>query len=68
MRRDDNRWTKGVTEWQHGNKEMAKELEEDRNVGGVMIQPHNYMGPTAQDRQTWQIHVEGYIQEWVDTA
>ena len=31
-----------------------------------------YMGPTwtrlAQDRQTWQNHEEGYIQEWVDIA
>ena len=32
MRRDGNMWTRRVTEWQ----EMTKELEEDRNVGGVM--------------------------------
>ena len=32
MRRDGNMWTRRVTEWQ----EMAKELEEDRNLGSVM--------------------------------
>ena len=33
MRRDDNRWTRRVTEWQPRN---GKRTREDRNVGGVM--------------------------------
>ena len=35
MCKDGNSWTRRVTE-QNGIQEVAKELEEDRNIGGVM--------------------------------
>ena len=52
MRRDDNRWTRRVTEWQPRNGKRTRGRHERK------WRAHNYMGPTwprlAQDRQTWQ--------------
>ena len=68
MRRDDNRWTRRVTEWQPRNGKRTRGRQKRRWRDDLTT----YMGPTwtrlAQDRQIWQNHEEGYIQEWMDTA
>ena len=68
MHRDDNRWTRMVTEWQPRNGKRTRGRKKRRWRDDLTT----YMGPTwtnlVQDRLTWQNHEEGYIQEWMDTA
>ena len=69
MRRDDNRWTRRVTEWQPRNGKRTRGRQKRRWRDDLTT----YMGPTwtrlaQEDRQIWQNHEEGYIQEWMDTA
>ena len=67
MRRDDNRWTRRVTEWQLRNGKRTRGRQKRRWRDDLTT----YMGPVpwtrlARDHQTWQNHEEGFIiQQWM---
>ena len=68
MRRDDNRWTKRMTEWQPRCGKRGRGRQKLRWRDDIT----SYAGTTwtrlAQDRKQWKNHEEGYIQQWMNTA
>ena len=67
-RLDDNRWTQRVTEWQprEGRRSRGRQRKRWRDD---LVQ---FKGVTwrhdAQHRQRWRSDVEGYFQQWRNTA
>ena len=68
MRKDDNRWTKRMTEWQPRCGQRGRGRQKLRWRDDIT----SYAGTTwtrlAQDRKQWKNHEEGYIQQWMNTA
>ena len=68
MRKDDNRWTKRMTEWQPRCGKRGRGRQKLRWRDDIT----SYAGTTwtrlAQDRKQWKNHEEGYIQQWMNTA
>ena len=63
IRREDNRWTKRLTEWQPRNGKRCRGRQKRRWRDDIT----SYIGSTwtrmAKDRRWWQNHEEGYIQQ-----
>ena len=68
MRREDNRWTKRATEWQPrtGKRKRGRPKRRWRDDLDAFLGIS--WARLAQDRDKWQNHEEGYIQQWMDTA
>ena len=68
MRKDDNRWTKRMTEWQPRCGKRGRGRQKLMWRDDIT----SYAGTTwtrlAQDRKQWKNHEEGYIQQWMNTA
>ena len=67
-RRNDNRWTKRLLEWQPRIGKRRRGRQKRRWRDDIT----SYIGTTwarvAVDRKVWNDHEEGYIQQWIDTA
>ena len=68
MRREDNIWTKRATEWQPrtGKRKRGRPKRRWRDDLDAFL--GILWARLAQDRDKWQNHEEGYIQQWMDTA
>jgi hypothetical protein len=64
-RRQDNRWTKRITEWQPRTGKRRRGRQKRRWRDDIT----SYLGSTwtrqAQDRDRWKLLEEGYIQQWM---
>ena len=64
-RRDDNRWTKRLTEWQPRTGKRRRGRQKRRWRDDLT----SYLGTTwareAQNRSKWKLLEEGYIRQWV---
>ena len=67
-RRDDNRWTQRLTEWQPRTGKRRRGRQKRRWRDDITT----YLGTTwarnTKDRKEWKHHEEGYIQQWMDIA
>ena len=67
-RRNDNRWTKRMLEWQPRMGKRRRGRQKRRWRYDIT----SYIGMTwarvAEDRKVWSEHEEGYIQQWIDIA
>ena len=67
-RRNDNRWTKRMLEWQPRMGKRRRGRQKRRWRDDIT----SYIGMTwarvAEDRKVWSEHEEGYIQQWIDIA
>ena len=68
MRRDDNRWTKRLTEWQPRVGRRSRGRQKCRWRDDITTYKGSTWTRLAQDRKLWRNHEEGYIQRWIDKA
>ena len=68
MRRDDNRWTKRMTEWQPRCGKRGRGRQKLRGRDDITSYASTTWTRLAQDRKQWKNHEEGYIQQWMNTA
>ena len=67
-RRNDNRWTKRLTEWQPRLGKRRRGRQKRRWRDDITAFIGTTWARKAEDRRAWQEHEEGYIQHWMDTA
>ncbi|GFS01197.1 endonuclease-reverse transcriptase [Elysia marginata] len=65
---DDNRWTQTVAEWQSRESRRARGRQRRRWRDYLVQLKGATWRHDAQHRQQWQCAVEGYSQQWRDTA
>ena len=67
-RLSDNRWTQRVTEWQPREGRRARGRQRRRWRDDLVQQKGAAWRHDAQNRQRWRRDVEGYFQQWRNTA
>ena len=67
-RLDDNRWTQRVTEWQPREGRRSRGRQRKRWRDDLVQLKGVTWRHDAQHRQRWRSDVEGYFQQWRNTA
>ena len=67
-RLDDNRWTQRVTEWQPREGRRSRGRQRKRWRDDLVQLKGVTWRHDAQHRQRWRSDVEGYFQQWKNTA
>ena len=67
-RLDDNRWTQRVTEWQPRECRRSRRRQRKRWRDDLVQLKGVTWRHDAQHRQRWRSDVEGYFQQWRNTA
>ena len=64
-RREDNRWTKRLTDWQPRTGKRRRGRQKRRWRDDITTYLGTTWARTAQDRGRWQLLEEGYIRQWM---
>ena len=64
-RREDNRWTTRLTEWQPRTGKRRRGIQKRRWLDDIATNIGTTWARTAQDRGRWQLLEEGYIRQWM---
>ena len=67
-RRNDNRWTKRLLEWQPRMGKRRRGRQKRRWRDDITSYIGTAWAREAADRKVWNDHEEGYIQQWIDKA
>ena len=65
-RRDDNRWTKRLTEWQPRTGKRRRGRQKRRWRDDLTAYMGTAWSRLAQDRSRWLLHEEGYTRLWME--
>ena len=65
-RRDDNRWTKRLTEWQPRTGKRRRGRQKRRWRDDLTAYVGTAWSRLAQDRSRWLLHEEGYTRLWME--
>ena len=67
-RQRDGRWTKEVTEWYPRDGRRRRGRQKTRWMDDITSVAGNNWISAAQERAKWKLHVEAFIQQWIDNG